>query len=67
MSPNEKPYDKYTPWWLNVYCVLHFIVIIIFIHEVGKVKNTLPFFTLLAAALYTMYSLTIFGLMFDCR
>jgi len=64
---NEKPYDPYSPWWQNIYCVVHFLVMTTFTVVVGEVKNTLPFFTFLAAAVFTLYSLTVFGLMFECR
>lgn len=65
--PDEKPYDRRTPWWLNIYVVVHFAVILILSHELGKVKNTLPYFTLVMAAIFIFFSLTNFGLMYDCR
>ena len=67
ISSDEKPYDCEIPLWLNIYSVVHFTLILYWIVELGVIKNDLPYFSVVALALYFIFSLTNFGLMFDCR
>jgi len=67
MNLDRRPYGKKMPWWLNSYCVLHFLIMVAFSTQLGITNDLLPFYTLLAAALYVLYSMTTFGLMFEHR
>ena len=67
VSPDDKPYDRAVPSWLSAYCLVHFALVLAWITELGKVNSTLPYFTVLGLVLFLMFSITNFGLMFDCR
>lgn len=67
VSPDEKPYNRVIPKWLNIYVVVHFLLVVIWITELGLVKSKLPYFTVLGLVLFMLLSLTNFGLMFDSR
>lgn len=67
VSPDEKPYDRVIPKWLNIYCIVHFLLVLVWTTELGKVRSTLPYLTVLGLVLFLLLSLTNFGLMFDCR
>lgn len=68
VSPDEKPYDKSVPRWLNVYCSVHFLLVLYGSDELARMsKLGLPYLTVLAVVTYLIFAMTNFGLMFDLK
>ena len=42
VSPDEKPYDRHVPLWINVYVVVHFLLVLHASMELAARKNVSP-------------------------
>ena len=68
ISGDEAPYDRAVPLWLNVYCSVHFLVVLYASNEVARLsKSGAPYLIVLALVCYVIFALTNFGLIFDLR
>ncbi|GFO39573.1 alkylglycerol monooxygenase [Plakobranchus ocellatus] len=60
-------YDKDLPLWANAYVILHFALVIVASSLIAPHKKELAFITGLGIVLFFVYSLTVFGALFDHR
>ena len=60
-----KPYDRAVPTWLQLYCVIHFVLVLYGTDELGRAYKTMPYMVSIPLIVYFIFSLTCFGLMFD--
>ena len=51
--------------WINVYCLVHFMVVLFSFQYLGGVRDRLDYFVSLGLVVFLMYALTCFGMIFD--
>ena len=65
VSPNEKPYDRTVALWLDVYVVVHFLMVMLFTVKMGEIRSAFhPLLTVVLIS-FLILSLTNFGLLLD--
>jgi alkylglycerol monooxygenase len=65
VSPNEKPYDRSVPMWLNMYIAVHFAIILIIGRALGAIHSGLPYGLVLCLVAYCIFSVVCLGLFLD--
>ena len=42
VSPEEKPYNRKAPLWLNIYVAIHFAIVLILARVLGEIRHVSP-------------------------
>lgn len=58
-------YDPPVPWWVSIYCFIHFFVVLFSFQHMAKMQSGMPYLAALGMVLFFTYSLTCFGMIFD--
>jgi len=61
----RQKYDPKIPSWMNVYVVLHFLLVFLAFEDLGRFNLEMSFFSVLTITAYLMWTLTSLGMIFD--